>query len=148
MFWENLSLSELDRDQWEALCDGCGKCCLHKLEDEQSQTYQYTAVACKLLDLDSCRCSDYSHRKKRVEHCLDLYSQFQSGDRQVFEWLPTSCAYRLRDKGQALPPWHHLISGDRDSVHDSDNSVRDKVVSGEYVHPEDADQFIIHWIET
>ena len=147
VFWEDLSLAELDHDQWEALCDGCGKCCLHKLQDEDSGSYQYTAVACRLLSLDSCRCSDYGRRKQAVAHCLDLRSQYAAGDHSAFEWLPASCAYRLRAQGQTLPPWHHLISGDRNTVHTTDNSVRDKVVSGEHVHPEDADQFIIHWIE-
>ena len=147
MFWQDVDLDDLDREQWESLCDGCGKCCLHKLHDEETGAYVYTAVACRLLDLEQCRCEDYPHRLERVDYCLDLYNLYHSGNTEAFRWLPTSCAYRLRAGGEPLPSWHHLVCGDRDAVHSSGHSVRDKVVSGEHVHPDDADAMVIHWVE-
>lgn len=123
-FWEK-PLSALDRGEWEALCDGCGRCCLHKLEDDESGELYPTNVACRLLDRRSGRCSDYSNRKSHVDDCVHL-------DRRnlgKLDWLPDTCAYRLRAAGEALPDWHYLISGSRETVHEAGQSTRGWTVS-------------------
>ncbi len=123
-FWEK-PLRELDRGQWEALCDGCGRCCLHKLEDEDSGELHPTNVACKLLDRKTSQCTDYTHRRKYVSDCVVLHR-----DRlDELEWLPSTCAYRLRGDDQPLFEWHYLISGDRESVHAAGQSTRGWTVS-------------------
>jgi uncharacterized cysteine cluster protein YcgN (CxxCxxCC family) len=123
-FWEQ-PLQSLDRAQWEALCDGCGRCCLHKLEDEESGLLYPTNVACKLLDRRSGRCLDYKHRMKRVADCVKL----EPGKLDGLDWLPESCAYRLRAAGEPLPDWHYLVSGSRESVHEAGQSTRGWTVS-------------------
>jgi uncharacterized cysteine cluster protein YcgN (CxxCxxCC family) len=123
-FWE-LPLAALDREEWEALCDGCGKCCLHKLEDEVTGETFATNVACRLLDRSSCRCSNYKLRKIYVPDCVKLDKRNLDG----IDWLPSTCAYRLRANGQPLEPWHYLISGDRDTVHSAGVSVRGWTIS-------------------
>ncbi len=123
-FWEQ-PLGQLSRAEWEALCDGCGKCCLHKLEDEDTGAVIRTNVACRLLDLTTARCSDYRHRKAFVPDCLRLTPALV----EDLPWLPASCAYRLRADGQPLPEWHYLISGNRDSVHQAGASVVGKAIS-------------------
>ena len=118
-FWEK-PLAALNRSEWESLCDGCGKCCLHKVEDETTGDIQLTNVACRLLDRDSCRCSSYRTRRAFVPDCIRL-----SADNVArFAWLPSTCAYRLRAEGKPLPGWHHLICGDREAVHAAGISVR------------------------
>ena len=123
-FWEQ-PLQTLDRAQWEALCDGCGKCCPHKVEDADTGDIYPTNVACRLLDRDTARCSDYKHRRALVPDCLRL----TRGNVGKIEWLPHSCAYRLRALGEPLPPWHHLVSGDPEAVHREGHSVRGWTVS-------------------
>jgi uncharacterized protein len=123
-FWEK-PLAELDRGQWEALCDGCGRCCLHKLEDEDTGMLYATNVACKLLDRSAGQCSDYGNRKSIVSDCVVLDAR----NLGKLEWLPETCAYRLRAKGEPLPQWHHLISGSRDTVHEVGQSTRGWTVS-------------------
>ncbi|WP_420383389.1 YcgN family cysteine cluster protein [Novosphingobium sp.] len=123
-FW-NKPLAALNREEWEALCDGCGKCCLHKLEDEDTGDVWRTNVACKLLDLKSGRCSDYRHRKAIVPDCLRLTLRLVN----EVPWLPETCAYRLRAEGSPLPDWHYLESGDRDAVHRAGQSVVGKAIS-------------------
>lgn len=123
-FWEK-PLSALDRGEWEALCDGCGRCCVHKLEDEDSGDYYATNVACRLLDPDSGRCSDYRNRKRLVADCTVL----RRGAIERYEWLPATCAYRLRAEGRPLPDWHYLVSGSRETVHLAGQSVRGWTVS-------------------
>lgn len=124
-FWERYALAELTRTEWELLCDGCGKCCLHKLEDEETGRIYRTNVACRLLDSQSCRCADYAHRKARVPDCVQLRPTLVA----QLDWLPSTCAYRLVDEGKPLPAWHHLVSGDRDAVHRAGASVRGWTVS-------------------
>ena len=118
-------MSELDRGEWEALCDGCGRCCVHKLEDEDTGRLYPTNVACELLDRRNGRCTDYAHRMQRVADCVVL-----SQDRlDELEWLPSTCAYKLRAAGKPLPKWHYLISGSRVTVHEAGQSTRGWTVS-------------------
>jgi uncharacterized protein len=118
-FWE-LPIGDLNREEWEALCDGCGKCCLHKLEDDATGRVYPTNVACRLLDRRSCRCKDYKHRRVFVPDCVRLDAQ---GIADI-DWLPSTCAYRLRADGEPLKDWHYLICGDREEVHRAGMSVR------------------------
>lgn len=112
-------------DEWESLCDGCGLCCLHKLEDEETGDISFTNVACRLLDPKSCRCSNYPSRKKLVPDCIMLTPQ----DIPQFKWLPGSCAYRLVAEGKDLYPWHPLVSGSNKTVHKAGVSVRGWAIS-------------------
>ena len=118
-FWE-LPLESLDRAEWEALCDGCGKCCLHKLEDEETGDLHPTNVACRLLDRQAGRCRDYRNRKAHVPDCVRL----TLGNLWGIDWLPSTCAYRLRAEDKPLFAWHYLISGDRETIHEAGMSVR------------------------
>jgi hypothetical protein len=123
-FWEK-PLRELTRAEWEALCDGCGKCCLHKMEDEATGEIYGTNVSCKLLDRHSCRCSNYRERRAFVPDCVRLTPELAG----KLSWLPSTCAYRLRSEGKPLPEWHYLVSGDRETVHEAGMSVRGWTVS-------------------
>ena len=123
-FWE-LPLSDLDRQEWEALCDGCGKCCLHKLEDDESGEVQPTNVACWLLDRRACRCTNYAMRKQLVPDCVRLSSE----NLAEIDWLPSTCAYVRRARGERLPDWHYLVCGNREEVHRAGMSVRGWTVS-------------------
>jgi uncharacterized protein len=129
-FWE-APLESLDRGQWEALCDGCGKCCLHKVEDEDTGRIYPTNVACKLLDVTTALCSDYKHRRAYVPDCLRL-TQGKIAD---YFWLPSTCAYVLRDSGQPLYDWHYLISGSRETIHDAGMSVKGRALSETHAGP-------------
>ena len=122
-FWR-LPLAELTAEEWEALCDGCGRCCLHKLEYEDTGELVFTRVSCHLLDIEACRCTRYADRRRLVPDCLDLRAGFSQ-----FHWLPATCAYRLRHEGRDLPDWHPLISGEADSVHRAGISVRNLALS-------------------
>lgn len=123
-FWEQ-PLSTLDRAQWEALCDGCGKCCLHKIEDEDTGDLYATNVACRLLDRQTGFCSDYRHRHAYVAECVRLNAH----NVEDIVWLPRTCAYRLRAADEPLPEWHYLVSGDREAVHAAGESVRGWTIS-------------------
>ena len=123
-FWEK-PIRSLDREEWEALCDGCGKCCLHKLEDDETGALHATNVACRLLDRTSCRCSNYKLRRVFVPDCA-LPDARSLGK---IDWLPSTCAYRLRAEDKPLLPWHYLISGDRETVHEAGMSVRGWTIS-------------------
>lgn len=131
-FWHK-PLDELTPAEWEALCDGCGKCCLIKLHDDDTGEVHDTDVCCRLLDPQSCRCGNYAHRRTLVEGCMILTPRSL---RNNLHWIPATCAYRLRLEGKPLPDWHYLISGDRDTVHRAGQSVQGKVVP-EYEVPED-----------
>lgn len=124
-FWNAKSLADLSSSEWESLCDGCGRCCLVKLEDEESGELHYTSLACAELDLESCRCRHYQDRLARVPDCIAL-SAATLGD---YPWLPSTCAYRLIASGEPLPAWHPLISGHADSVHSAGVSVRNFAIS-------------------
>jgi hypothetical protein len=119
-WWTGRTLASLNRGEWEALCDGCGRCCLHKLEDEETGEVFATNVACRLLDRRMGRCTDYAKRKAHVPDCVQL-TPAKVGN---LEWLPPTCAYRLVDEGKPLPDWHHLISGDREAVQREGHGTR------------------------
>lgn len=124
-FWEVKTLRQMSRAEWESLCDGCGKCCVHKLEDEETGELYPTNVACRLLDRRSGRCSDYKHRKALVPECVRLVPE----KLDEIDWLPSTCAYLLLHHGEALPEWHPLVTGDPESVHKAGMSVRGWTVS-------------------
>jgi uncharacterized protein len=123
-FWEE-PIESLNREEWEALCDGCGKCCLHKLEDERTGRLHATNVACRLLDRTSCRCSNYKLRRVFVPDCVRL----DAAKMREIDWLPKTCAYRLRGEGKPLADWHYLVSGSRETVHEAGISVRGWTIS-------------------
>jgi uncharacterized cysteine cluster protein YcgN (CxxCxxCC family) len=133
-FWKTKTLEQMSREEWESLCDGCGRCCLHKLRDEDSGTLAFTSVACRLLDLKSCACGDYANRSARVQDCVSLTAEAL----REIDWLPPSCAYVRVAKGEDLSWWHPLVSGDPETVHTAGVSVRGRAISerhaGRYEH--------------
>lgn len=141
-FWKRLSLDELDTGQWESLCDGCGRCCLLKLEDEDTGAYHMTDVACRLLDTEACTCRHYETRADHVPNCVKL----DAAKVGALGWLPATCAYRLVDEGKDLYWWHPLVSGRAETVHEAGVSVRDKVTAIEdEVEDDDLVDFIVTW---
>ena len=142
-FWEEKSLAEMTRDEWESLCDGCARCCLHKLEDEDPGEVFYTDVVCQYLEQSSCRCQEYQQRNILVPNCVWLKPE----DVEAFHWLPNTCAYRLVAEGQPLAPWHPLISGSRSSVLEAGIAVTHRCISETRVAEEDFEDRIIHWVQ-
>ncbi len=140
-FWE-LPLDQLNREQWEALCDGCGRCCLKKLQDSATDQVHYTRVVCRYLEQSKCRCQAYGRRQKLVPDCLVLNME----NLPQLHWIPDTCAYRLRLEGKPLPAWHPLLTGNRDAMHEQQISVTGKVVSEEYVHEDGLQEHIIRWV--
>jgi uncharacterized cysteine cluster protein YcgN (CxxCxxCC family) len=122
-FWRGRKLADFSKSEWESLCDGCGRCCLVKLEDEDTGEVHFTDVGCRLLDVKTARCADYGHRSRRVKDCLRLTAD-NAGN---LAWLPPTCAYRLVARGEDLPDWHPLVSGRRESVIDAGISVLGRV---------------------
>ncbi len=141
-FWESKSLAEMSASEWEQICDGCGKCCLHKLEDEDDGKIYHTGVACQLLDTDSCRCSNYAERLSLEPTCVKLTPD----DVDSLQWLPSTCSYRRVQDGRGLPNWHHLLSGDRELVHREGHSIMGRCVSERHVHPDDLVEHIVQWV--
>jgi uncharacterized cysteine cluster protein YcgN (CxxCxxCC family) len=138
-FWKTKRLEEMTRDEWESLCDGCGRCCLHKLRFDVDGTLGFTNVACRLLDLKTCRCSDYAHRQRRVPDCVQLTTDEVRG----IDWLPPSCAYRRLAEGRDLAWWHPLVSGDPDTVHTAGISVRGRAIGERQAGP--LDHHLVDW---
>ena len=138
-FWKTTALGRMSREQWESLCDGCGRCCLQKFQDGKTGKVTFTWVSCYLLNVETCRCSNYGKRTALVPDCLVLTPE------QIprLRWLPRTCAYRRLSEGKALDAWHPLVSNDPESVHRAGISVRDKAISEAYVHPEDVDFYAI-----
>ncbi|MCE2026827.1 YcgN family cysteine cluster protein [Sessilibacter corallicola] len=141
-FWEEKTLAEMSQDEWEQLCDGCGKCCLHKLIDDETDELYFTDLACQLLDLETCQCSDYSNRIEKVAEC----QTFSAETVKDMYWLPTSCAYRTLAEGRKLEKWHHLISGNKNSVHRFKRSVKGKCVSENDVAFDDWQTRVVKWV--
>ncbi len=139
-FWETKTLAEMTTEQWESLCDGCGQCCLHKLEDEDTGELAFTSVCCDLIDLDTCRCTRYSERCTLVPECLDL----KQHDFAEYNWLPATCAYRLLTDGKPLPEWHPLITGNPDSVKQAGASISSYATKESQV--DDLEDYIIEWL--
>jgi hypothetical protein len=140
-FWERKKLTEMTGKEWESLCDGCGKCCLHKLEDEESKEVFYTRVVCQYLDQDQCRCTVYGKRKKMVPDCVVLTAK----NLDDLSWMPGTCAYRLLHENKPLPIWHPLITGNRNAIIASDNTVTGKVISEEFVHEDGFEEHLVDW---
>jgi uncharacterized cysteine cluster protein YcgN (CxxCxxCC family) len=142
VFWMAKKLHEMSAEEFESLCDGCGKCCLHKLEDEDTGDVYYTKVACRYLDHNNCRCQAYSNRQTLVEACAVLTPETVKDT----YWLPETCAYRLVDEGLPLFDWHPLVSGDPESVHAAGMSVAGKVLHENAVAPDDLEDYIVRWV--
>ena len=142
-FWRVKKLTEMDSQEWESLCDGCAKCCLHKLEDEDTGDVFYTDIACAYLDHQTCRCKDYTRRQKLVDACIQLGPE----DISSFYWLPSTCAYRLLSEGKPLADWHPLISGDPESVHKAGVSVKHRIVAEHAVAEDDYEEHVIRWVD-
>ena len=138
-FWEEKPLDKLSQSEWESLCDGCAKCCTISLEDIDSGELVSTCIACKCLDLDSCRCNSYQQRSELVPDCIILTPN-NLGD---YAWMPQTCAYRLLNEGKQLADWHPLISGNANSVHTTGHSVKGTLVSEYDVHPDELVNFVL-----
>ncbi|MFN3712819.1 MAG: YcgN family cysteine cluster protein [Alcanivoracaceae bacterium] len=142
-FWETVPLVDMTGEEWEALCDGCGRCCLVKLEDEDTGELHYTDVACRYLDCERCRCTSYDKRSINVPDCLRVTPAFLA---ERARWLPETCAYRQLYEGTALEQWHPLVSGTTQTVIDAGISMRGELVSEVLVHPDDYEHHLINWV--
>lgn len=142
-FWKTKTLAEMTAEEWESLCDGCAKCCLVKLQDEDTDKVYYTNVACQFLDLQHCRCTSYGNRTEQVEACVKL-----TADKvDEFFWLPVTCAYRLLAGNKDLPSWHPLVSGSAHTVYSSGCSVKGKVIAESSINPDDIEDYVIRWVK-
>jgi uncharacterized cysteine cluster protein YcgN (CxxCxxCC family) len=142
-FWETLPLAELTTEEWEAVCDGCAKCCLVKLEDADDGTVYFTDVHCFLLDCTTCRCGDYANRTVRVPTCIEL----APGQLDEVFWMPLSCSYRRLAEGRGLAPWHHLLTNDPDAIHRAGASIRGRALSETEVD-DDLEDRLVGWPAT
>ncbi|WKJ88828.1 YcgN family cysteine cluster protein [Methylomonas montana] len=140
-FWETKSLAQMSTEEWESLCDNCGKCCLNKLEDIDTGEIAFTSVACDLIDLETCRCTRYSERCTLVPECIDL----KQHDFAEYNWLPSTCAYRLLTDGEPLPDWHPLVSGSSESVKEAGVSIGSYAIKESQVT--DLEDHIIEWLQ-
>jgi uncharacterized protein len=140
-FWRNKSLDDMSHEEWESLCDGCGKCCMIRLQDEDTGKIADTNIACKLFERTACTCSDYANRCTRVPDCVSLTPDNLGS----LDWMPKTCAYRLIFEGFDLPPWHPLITGSRESIHLAGMSVRDKTVCETEIDPDDVENYALEW---
>lgn len=136
-FWLEKPLEQMNESEWESLCDGCGHCCVLRFQNEDTEEIYTTDVVCRFLDLESVQCSCYADRQIRMPECLVV-----TPDNARESWLPPGCAYRLVAEGKPLPPWHHLVSGDRSTIHEAGASVFGQVVSEASVHPDHIEERI------
>ena len=139
-FWERFGLNDLNDAEWEAVCDGCGRCCVLKFQDEDDSELYYTSVTCRNFDSESCRCKNYERRTELVPNCIKLTPE--SVDENL-DWMPKTCAYRLLREGKPLYEWHPLVSGDPRSVSEAGKSISGNHVSEEFVHEDDLRNFIV-----
>lgn len=141
-WWENKTLADMSREEWESLCDHCGKCCLIKLEDEEDGQVYYTDVVCDLFKDEDCHCSDYWNRETLVPSCVRLTQD----NLESINWMPPSCAYRrIRDE-QGLPTWHHLVSGSKNTIHSTGHSVKGKTIFEKDIENEhDFEEHVVEW---
>lgn len=142
-FWQRKSLTDMTTEEWESLCDGCARCCLLKLEDEDSHNVYYTSVCCELLDLLSCRCTEYQQRSTLVPECVTLTPD----NLHELDWMPSTCAYRLLKEGKPLPEWHPLVSGKADSAHDAAASIFSYATPENEVEADDLPNYIVEWLK-
>ena len=143
-FWEEKSLDEMTKEEWESLCDRCGKCCLNKIQYEGNKHVIYTNVTCKLFDLKKCSCANYKNRKALVKDCIQLTPEEVKNNAD----LPSTCAYRLIHNRKPLKPWHHLISGSYDTVFKQESSIlKNKITDETNVSDDDLDRHIVRWVE-
>jgi uncharacterized cysteine cluster protein YcgN (CxxCxxCC family) len=140
-FWEYKTLSRMSDKEWESLCDGCGKCCLNKLIDDETEELHFTNVSCHLLHTKSCQCRKYDQRFKLVNDCVKV----SLDDIQQFHWLPSSCAYRRLAEGKSIPEWHPLITGSKSAMHKGGFSVRGKIISEKSIDPDKLGDYIAIW---
>ena len=140
-FWKTKTLKEMTEPEWESLCDGCGKCCLVKLEDEDTLEIYFTSLHCRLFDNSTCQCSNYAERKKHVPDCVKLTPETVG----ALDWLPKTCAYLLVHEGKDLHDWHHLVCGDRQAVHRAGISAQGRTFTEVGVADEDAFDYLIDW---
>ena len=133
----------MSHDEWESLCDGCGRCCLNKLEDLDTGALHFTNIACRLLDDNSCQCRDYPHRKQQVPECLVL----DASAILTTNALPETCAYKRLAQGKSLPAWHPLVCGNTTAIHDAGISVRGKTISEQFIHIEQFEDHIVDWFD-
>ncbi|TBR37992.1 YcgN family cysteine cluster protein [Marinomonas agarivorans] len=141
-FWQTKSLTEMNSEEWESICDGCGKCCLQKLEDEETETVYYTNLACRQLDISACQCKVYTERLEKVASCINL----TAADLSVFHWLPDTCSYRLLHETGSLPDWHPLIVGNRQKMLQQGLTVSQYAINEDRVAEEDWETHIIRWV--
>jgi uncharacterized cysteine cluster protein YcgN (CxxCxxCC family) len=139
-FWETVPLNKLTQAEWEALCDGCGKCCLNKLEYEDTGEVAYTRIACRLFDGDTCKCRDYPNRKQHVPECVVLTPKTLP---KIAYWMPSTCAYKLLFQKKKLPEWHPLLTGDPNSTHTSGQSIRGITIPEGAVPEDDWEDYLI-----
>lgn len=141
-FWKTTPLEKMTSQQWESLCDGCGKCCLSKLEEEDTGDIFWTSIGCRLFDAGSCRCSDYEGRLAKVPDCVKLTPEKV----RTLPWLPSTCAYRLVAEGEDLKWWHHLVSGSRETIHEAGASMRGRVTALE-TDMQSVDDYFDHMLD-
>ena len=141
-FWRTTPLESMSKPEWESLCDGCGRCCLVKLQDEVSLEVEYTRVVCRYFDEATCQCSDYQNRNKLVPTCVWLTPEML----REYDWLPTTCAYRLLAEGEDLPEWHPLVSGRAETVAEAGIAVRGRIISEDFVHSDGLDEHVVRWV--
>jgi uncharacterized cysteine cluster protein YcgN (CxxCxxCC family) len=141
-FWKQKSLEEMNREEWESICDGCGKCCLFRLQGEDGQYYT-TNVVCRLFDENTCRCKNYTQRQDLVPSCLVLNAKLV----RKLDWMPATCAYRLLAQGKDLPWWHYLVSGSRETVHKVGISVHGRVEHELEIDMNDLEDHVVDWFD-